>query len=450
MPDYYDRTNIVNAPDPSKWRQFGDYIIDELILFGPNKLSIDIKNQTGLIKLVISESLYQNFMYGEIKFLDFSNLTDRLELNGQDFIQVSFTTPGFSGKMIKKKFYVTNFNQLKLSHNAKGKEVTLGFISSDGYNSMQNTVVGCYKGTITEMISQINQSYLKNELIHANPTVNSHSFIIPHWSPHKTINWLAKKSVSATNTDDCSFLFYEDFDGNHFTTLHHLAEQEVMADYDYFESSMLPYSSTISTNSSIENKMIRHFHNIKDLQFKRHFDKVKEIDNGVYASNMVSLDMISKDWSYSQFDYLDHFDKTDSVEKYPLIPRETNLNVNKNINSNFNFVGTHMFSHEGIEDNFRYSDYLLKRRSSVLRTRSTSMSIIVSGDSTRRVGDVVNIVIPKMEPLEEQSPDPVDRALSGRYLVTGLQHVINKDDGYTTRLEVSRDSLPFELMNAEN
>ena len=105
MPDYYDRTGFVKPKDLTRWEGFGDFAIDELILFGPNKLSIDIKNQTGLINLVISESLYQNFVYGEIKFLDFSNLTDRLELNGQDYIQISFTTPGFSGKMVKKKFF---------------------------------------------------------------------------------------------------------------------------------------------------------------------------------------------------------------------------------------------------------------------------------------------------------------------------------------------------------
>jgi hypothetical protein len=441
MPDYYDRTGFVKPKDLTRWEGFGDFAIDELILFGPNKLSIDIKNQTGLINLVISESLYQNFVYGEIKFLDFSNLTDRLELNGQDYIQISFTTPGFSGKMVKKKFVVTNFNQLRLAYTGKGKEVTLGFISQDAYSLMQRKVVGSYKGTISDIVSQITKSQFETELVTMKETDNTHSFIIPSWTPYKTLNWLAKRAVSASNREDCSFLFYENLDGNHFTSIHSLTNKPALGNYNYHQPNV---SIDISSNKGLYKK----FSQIEDLKFNRHFDKVKEIDNGVYASQIVSLDLVTKEYSSQQFDYLEHFDRTDSVETYPLIARESNLNVNKNIQASFNFVGTSSFSQDGIDDNFRYSDFTLKRRSSILRARSSSLSIIVSGDSNRRVGDVVSLDVPKLEPMEDGSLDPKDRMLSGRYLVTSLQHVINKEKGYTTRLELSRDSLPFEFMNA--
>ena len=443
MPDYESshRAEFVQPRDLSKWQGFGDVAIEELILFGPNKLSIDIKNQTGLINLVISESLYQNFMYGEVKFLDFGNLTDRLELNGQDYIQISFTTPGWSGKMITKRFYVTNFNQLQLAHTGKGKEVTLGFISEDGYISMQSKVNGVYKGTVDSMINQIAKSKLSSPMVDLQPTKNAHSFIIPNWGVYKTMNWLSKRAVSATNADDCSFLMYENFSGNHFRSIHSLMSGESLTEYNYNQAN-LPID--ISTDEGLLQK----FCQIEDVRFNRHFDKVKEIDNGVYASQIVSLDLVTKQYSSEQFDYLQHFDSTDSVEKYPLIARESNLNVNKNIQSNFNFVGTHSFSHDGVDDNFRYSSFISKRRSSILRARSSSLSIIVSGDSNRRVGDVVSLNVPKLEPIDDGSLDPKDRMLSGRYLVTSLQHVINKEQGYTTRLELSRDSLPFEFMNA--
>ena len=441
MPDYYDRTEFVKPKDLTRWEGFGDFAIDELILFGPNKLSIDIKNQTGLINLVISESLYQNFMYGEIKFLDFSNLTDRLELNGQDYIQISFTTPGFSGKIEKKKFVVTNFNQLKLAYTGKGKEVTLGFISQDAYVSMQNKINGSYRGTVSDIVSKISESNFSTELVELEKTDNEHSFIIPNWGPYKTLNWLSKRAVSASNREDCSFLFYENMDGNHFKSIHSLSKKSPVTEYNYHQPNV---PVDLSTQEGLHKK----FSQIEDLKFNRHFDKVKEIDNGVFASNIVSLDLVTKEYTVNQFDYLEHFDRTDSVEQYPLIARKSNLNVNKNINASFNFVGTSSFSHDGIDDNFKYSDFTLKRRSSILRARSSSLSIIVSGDSNRRVGDVVILDIPKLEPTEMSSVDPKDRMMSGRYLVTSLQHVINKEKGYTTRLELSRDSLPFEFMNA--
>ena len=441
----YNREDFVTQKDVTKWTKFGDHAIEELILFGPNKLSIDIKNQTGLIKLVISESLYQNFVYGEIKFLDFSNLTDKLELNGQDYLQVSFTTPGFSGKMIKRKFFITNYNKLQIASTGSGKEVTLGFISEDAYFSSQQKVSGCYKGPISEIVSKIHSDqFSHSKLKTLTATKNIHSFIIPQWSPYKALNWLAKRSVADYNVNDSSFLFYEDFDGCHFTTLHALSCRNPVATYNYHDPNIL------SREDTMEEKLVRQFRNIQDLTINRHFDKIKEIDNGVYASQLISLDLVTKQWEYTKFDYLEHFDKTCSVEDHPLIPSESNFNVNKNSNAGFNFVGTHTRSHNGVDDNFKYSDFILNRKSSILRARSTSFTITVSGDCDRRVGDVVTIDIPRLEPTDDTFADVKDRSLSGQYLITGLQHVINKEDGYTTRLELSRDSLPFELMNAQD
>ena len=405
----YNREDFVTQKNVTKWTKFGDHAIEELILFGPNKLSIDIKNQTGLIKLVISESLYQNFVYGEIKFLDFSNLTDKLELNGQDYLQVSFTTPGFSGKMIKRKFFITNYNKLQIASTGSGKEVTLGFISEDAYFSSQQKVSGCYKGPISEIVSKIHSDqFSHSKLKTLTATKNIHSFIIPQWSPYKALNWLAKRSVADYNVNDSSFLFYEDFDGCHFTTLHALSCRNPVATYNYHDPNIL------SREDTMEDKLVRQFRNIQDLTINRHFDK------------------------------------TCSVEDYPLIPSESNFNVNKNSNAGFNFVGTHTRSHNGVDDNFKYSDFILNRKSSILRARSTSFNITVSGDCDRRVGDVVTIDIPRLEPTDDTFADVKDRSLSGQYLITGLQHVINKEDGYTTRLELSRDSLPFELMNAQD
>ena len=443
MPDYESkhRAEFVKPRDLTRWSGFGDVAIDKVMLFGPSGMAIDIKNQTGILNLVISESIYQNFMYGELKFLDFGNLTDRLELNGQDYIEISFTTPGWSGKMISKKFYVTSFNNLQLATTGKGKEVTLGFVSTDGYLAMQSKVQGTYKGTVSDMVTALAKSKLSAPLVKVQPTQNEHSFIIPYWGTFKTLNWLAKRAVSSTNAEDCSFLFYENMDGNHFESIHSLSNQDSVMTYNYNESDL-------PVDIRTDDGLLQKFSQIQDLKFNRHFDKVKEIDNGVYSSEIVYLNMTTKEYNVETFDYLDHFDKTDSIEKFPLIARESNLNVNKNVESSFNYVGTSSRSHDGIVDNFRYPDFILKRRSSILRARSSSLSILVSGDSNRRVGDVVTLDIPKLEPMDDGSMDPKDRMLSGRYLVTTLQHVINKQEGYSTRLELSRDSLPFEFMNA--
>ena len=56
MPDYESkhRAEFIKPKDLTRWTGFGDYAMEELVLFGPNKLAIDIVNQTGLINLVVS------------------------------------------------------------------------------------------------------------------------------------------------------------------------------------------------------------------------------------------------------------------------------------------------------------------------------------------------------------------------------------------------------------
>jgi hypothetical protein len=65
------------------------------------------------------------------------------------------------------------------------------------------------------------------------------------------------------------------------------------------------------------------------------------------------------------------------------------------------------------------------------------MNVTLMGDISRKIGDIIEMEIESPEETDrEYIPDPF---YSGRYLVTGVRHIINTR-GHTTLMEMVKDS----------
>ena len=62
-----------------------------------------------------------------------------------------------------------------------------------------------------------------------------------------------------------------------------------------------------------------------------------------------------------------------------------------------------------------------------------------SGDSSRRVGDIVGVKLPTPEPKHDEIKWE-DQYLSGKYMISAIKHTITKDN-YTMKAELIRDSV---------
>ena len=69
------------------------------------------------------------------------------------------------------------------------------------------------------------------------------------------------------------------------------------------------------------------------------------------------------------------------------------------------------------------------------------MSLLVNGNSTLRLLDVINFEIPKIGYMQSTEKDWEDIYLGGKYIITSLKHTINRDAGYSTTMELAKDSL---------
>ena len=91
-----------------------------------------------------------------------------------------------------------------------------------------------------------------------------------------------------------------------------------------------------------------------------------------------------------------------------------------------------------ILSNTYHEKTLQNRISQMQQINNIKLNITISGDTTRKVGDVLDLVLPSVEPLTDGSV-PMDKMYNGRYLVTGLRHKID-NASHLMVMEVVKDS----------
>ena len=89
--------------------------------------------------------------------------------------------------------------------------------------------------------------------------------------------------------------------------------------------------------------------------------------------------------------------------------------------------------------NTYYERTLQNRISQMQQINNIKLNITISGDTTRKVGDVLNLELPSIEPVLGDGTIPMDKLYNGRYLVTGLRHKIDSSS-HLMVMEVVKDS----------
>jgi hypothetical protein len=92
----------------------------------------------------------------------------------------------------------------------------------------------------------------------------------------------------------------------------------------------------------------------------------------------------------------------------------------------------------GILDNTKVESLYLKRKYHMNTFLTQKLSVEVFGDNRRSVGDVIDLIVPKMQSDAAFQTD-VDKNLGGEYLVTGLKHTLT--DTYRVKMELSRNCM---------
>ena len=416
----------------------------------PSRLNI-----RGLIMdMNIYESLDGSFLSGDITLSDATNVVQEFPLTGYERIEFYFRSPetdkgfNFSVDTGHPMFVYSLENRQEV--NPRFQVYTLKFCSLETIRNHQHRISQAYSTSIDEMIMKICVDGLKTKKnVFIEETKGLHKYVMPRVTPVEAIEMI-KKDARSKNYNNSGFLFFENafvFNFKSYESLFCRADGSPRA----VKANYTPKVKNIMSSGD-KGKEIYDLQSVEDFKVKTQYNTLNNLQNGVYASRLVSHDAFNKTFTETDFDYHEDYAKHNHLES------DSNGGVrdDNGILPLFNFSkgksfsdfpeGTLMLStdtqniHTDI-DKIPFNEIIQQRVSSHLAINSLVLEITVSGSTTINVGDIVHFSLPKYAKATAKDIKDQDVYLTGRYLISAARHHISSiNKKHTMVLELIKDS----------
>jgi hypothetical protein len=417
----------------------GDILVDSLTIESAAGALLDVKAQ--FVSLNIYEDLFANGLSGFLVLVDSLNLVRYLQITGRETLRVRFSTPGDpeTRELTEREFRIYKVtSETKLSGEGK-KLIRLEFVSPPVYENAKLRISRSFNDMkYSEMVERIGNDVLGIN-INCCPTLGRRNIIVPNWNPMYAISWLAKRSSAESFPEACDYVFFQTLDGKyHFFPLSILKAQEAFVKYHHTPS------NRDSTTGEIFMK--KEFYNIISFSVGGRGDKMREIVSGVYANNALVVDIFGKTSSTELYTYFTQRDRLPSISKYPLVSKLTD-DLSFNVTAYQKYYPKHSFRYDTLEDNDEMEIVSTRRQSQMNQFKTNTLTILVNGDSNRRVGDMVSVDIPSTENPKNKD-DWYDPYLSGKYMITAILHEIG-DGSYNMKMELVKDGFDERIPDTQ-
>lgn len=386
---------------------------------------IDISTMIADISLY--EDIFSNTMSGYLLIEDSLDLINNLPLIGQEQLVLELQTPTLPEK-ISKTFYVYKLQNRKVKK--RSQTYMLNFCSKELIYSSNAKIAKAFSGNISDTVQSIfrDTRFLgSSSKLFVDKTKNSYSFVAPYWTPLETINWLADKSVNSSGVPN--YLFFETNQSFEYVSVDTLIQAEPKREYIYAD---VDPNTAFGVHGSKDDK----YRIVESIDNGVTFDYLRNLTAGMYASNLSTFDMTTKNININNFDYIRDFDKSSHLEKIPL---KTDDLIRKKLASLYfitkNNYQTGSFKQQG------YKDYFLQRNSLLEQINAFKISIKVPGRTDIKAGNVITFTINEMRQLLKDEIDTGGKSdyFSGRYLVTAIRHQIISGK-HVMQMEIVSDS----------
>ena len=129
------------------------------------------------------------------------------------------------------------------------------------------------------------------------PTDKAEYIVIPNLHPLEAIKWVTKRAVQESGAG-VNYLFFESLSGVYFLSINKMAEEQPQFTYKY-----IPRTGDSHGVEALSKGDFR----IKNLYFMNQFDKASNSINGLYASKLITHDIVRKNIIQHDFDGYNEF-----------------------------------------------------------------------------------------------------------------------------------------------
>jgi len=407
-----------------------DYFLTELKIVNAVGLAIEINEIFEEIN--IYEDLFNNTLSGDIMINDSTNLINRLQIHGNEFLLINFRTP--SGINYEKGFRIYKISDLQLRHTSNA-QYKLHFCSEEFFINQQYHISRSFKEIrLSDIVKIISRNILKiteKKLADSDieqstllTAIENNPLIIPNMKPFESINWIGSFALSLKDLSP-GFFFFETSNGYNFKSFSTLC------------NAVSKRTITFAPKNDNDTETIASKHDKMDqLQFKQVFDVLDGIENGAYGSTIRKIDFLNRTTESEKFILKENSYKTlNSFLPFNLAKNRLGNSINESSDFQRFFP---KFQGDLV------SRWLLVRASRITLLNSAKLHVDIPGDSSISVGDIITVNIPENSAKTDGRNIKLDMMTSGRYMITGLRHQL-KANKYICNAQLCKDSVMVNL-----
>jgi hypothetical protein len=417
----------------SNLRFAGDVYIKEVQL---NSLNGRVANVTAQVEQIeIFEDLFSPFTTMSIVMRESIDYINLFPFVGEEYVDIDIFTPTMN-KGFKGRYYIYKITNREYS---KEKEVvyTIKAISQEFLVDANTKISKGFNGNISEIARSImlKEGLNTQKNIVIDPATNKTRFTANYWTPSRCLNILSASAVDSSNSP--SFLFFENRDGFNFRSINSILTRQI---YQQFKKDNYVRDTNYDGVTSSRN-IEEDYKRIISLSIPVVTDYMDDIQTGKIKSRMINYDILTK--KYAVKDYSVKKDKAKPVwlnknpaySKYTLAnAASTLISMPKHYNNFNNYIDT------------TNSKTMQRRLSFFKLLESYKVNIQVYGRTDYTVSQIVDLNISKATQLFKNENDPRDLIISGKYVVSALNHTITRDQ-HICNMELIKNSVLTDLSN---
>lgn len=430
------------------------FIISSISLILENSKSYELK--PSLLELSIYEDLFSPAMTGYIMVTDSVGFIEQFNINGFNFIEVSFNKTGVDDKQrFVRIFRVYKIGE-RIQTSRSNESYAIYFCSEEMFLSEQTKIAKSFPNkTIDEVISSILNDNLKipsKKIGNIEKTKGYTSFVVPNLKPFEAINWLSMYAQPAeTQYKGADMLFYENRDGYNFRSIQSMVTDTPYNAYNYSPQNIGQTADNINFNFSA----------ILSYKFFDTFDSLKMVNSGGFANQILHIDPLLRTSQVTKFNYDDYFNNSGTLNNYPISSQspnrlgkkvsETSESVYKVAvsNSQQRFFPSIIQTNTGLASTAPSVDievYIPNRTAQLAIINYSKVEVLVPGDPGLSVGRVVTLNLPSLTDDKNSAEVSLDRYFSGKYLVSAVRHKMDINGVYHCLFEAIRDTVSSQNM----
>lgn len=390
-----------------KMYEIADVDIVDIKLTNRNT-NASINPSEQIISLDVYEDINAPSLYAEIFFDDKIGLLNDFPIIGEEEFEITFKTPGLPYPTTYKfrTFSLTNVQQ---NLNTKGYTFCLKCVSKEQLTQSNINITQSYNETIDDIVRNIFDRYLQTDkILDIDPCKGTETIVFPKLFPFQCVD-LVRKRASHPKFTSSAYVFFENQNGFNFKCIEQLMEDGKLnvgsKKYYHFPTGQLD-----------KNTEALMFRNIIDYETLSRTDLTEIIQDGGIKNKVKTFDIFTKTVEEKTFDMTQKFSSLVTLDK------RNSLSISDTMIKDFADKPTFNFfipKDSNRKQNF-LEDMLGAKRAFLKFFNSNSVRIQIPGDTSLKVGDVVELNLPVSTGTTENKSD--DKLVGGNYIIVRLRH----------------------------